>query len=393
LRIGYILAGVTACILAGCSTGPTATTMNSEDERFDGLRQIIAEGGPIRMLLVHGMSSHAPDWGRAYLKPYADLLGAVLENGDEPRHLTPSNFPDNEFLRAHKNLTDDYSATLQRIPVRKDGRLVIEAYVLTWSPLTAPFKTERFSTDELLDRLVVNKAAKQFVNLTLSDVVLYLAGFDHHVLEDSVCSAVEIFDTRSLGGDQIKDSGAPVVLLSESLGSMMLFDAILGELPYDRESHVRRFDSKRAHAEMFRRTRLYIMAANQLPLLDAWPQVSYGELLAQEADQPSSGAPSVSSYRIRSLAALRRKGKGLAVQRPLDLLVFSDLNDVLSYRLDEQDVSSNPEIRIHNIQPVNSTHWIPYVYPKLFENPIAAHTGYKDNPDVWDIVVNGRRAN
>lgn len=391
MKIRCLLAAASACMLIGCSTSPPSTTMNSENGSFDGLRQIIAQGGPVRMLLVHGMSSHAPDWGKDYLKPYADLLGAVLDPGDERRCLTPANFPENEFLRSHKNLTDEYSATLQRFPIRKDGRLVIEAYVLTWSPLTAPFKTERFSADDALDRLVVNKAAKQFVNLTLSDVVLYLAGFDHHVLEDSVCAAVEIFDARSLGGDEVKDPNAPVVLLSESLGSMMLFDAILGELPYDRGSHVRRFDSNRAHAEMFRRTRLYIMAANQLPLLDAWPQVNYGDLFAPEAAQPASGAPSVSSYRIRSLGHLREKGKGLADRPPLDLLVLSDLNDVLSYRLDEQDVSSIPGIRIHNIEPINSTHWVPYIYPKLFENPLVAHTGYKDNPAVWDKVVNSRR--
>ena len=377
------------CLQSGCQEPPNSGTMPPPAKPFAGLEQIIDSDGPIRMLLVHGMSEHDPTWGSQYLQPYATDLHATLGSGDGPYPLTPVRFPKNPYLKNHKNLTDTYSANLQRFPINRGGRTILEAYVLTWSPLTEPFKQERFTSDNALPRLTINGDAKQFINGTLSDVVLYLAGYDHHVLEDSVCAAVEIFDNHGLGDDGIQDPKAPIVLLSESQGSIMLFDALLGELPYDRSSHESRFDGSRAHKELFQNTRMFIMNANQLPLLDAWPNVKYGSPMAAETVEPDSGPPPLHSTYIKALGELRHHEAPFsgAKQRPLDLIVLTDLNDDLSYFLDEEDVP--PQISIVTLQPVNGPHYyVPIKLPHYVENPYLAHTGYKSNPAVADAIVN-----
>jgi hypothetical protein len=382
------------CFIAGCQEPPAPGTMPQTEKPFAGLEQIIEDNGPIRMLLIHGMSDHSPDWGLTYLQPYATNLRANIGAGGKLYSLTPASFPGNEFLKAHKNLTDDYAATLQQFPITRGGKTIIEAYVLTWSPLTRPFKAARFTEDDTLPRLTINAAAKTFVNQVLSDVVLYLAGYDDHVLEDSVCAAVDIFDTHGLGDDGIQSPKAPIVLLSESEGSIMLFDAILGELPYDKASQVRRFDGTHWHREMLRNTKLFIMNANQLPLLDASTNVTYGDLTAAEISEPMGGPPSFSYKYLKAIGKLRHSETPDVGQseKPMDLLVLTDFNDDLSYYLDEQDAPS--EIQVINLKPVNGAHYgIPLKFPNLVENPIIAHTGYSSNADVATAIVNERASN
>jgi len=71
---------------------------------------------------------------------------------------------------------------------------------------------------------------------------------------------------------------------------------------------------------------------------------------------------------------------------PLDIVAFSDPNDLLSYSLPDwyAGPTGGAEIRIHNVFVHNATRWL-----WLFENPSAAHSNYMVNKDVWRSIACG----
>jgi hypothetical protein len=68
----------------------------------------------------------------------------------------------------------------------------------------------------------------------------------------------------------------------------------------------------------------------------------------------------------------------------MDVIAFSDSNDLLTWKVPEVYAEANPNLRFTNVYVHNSMDifW-------LLENPSTAHTGYFINPTVRKVMVCG----
>ena len=93
---------------------------------------------------------------------------------------------------------------------------------------------------------------------------------------------------------------------------------------------------------------------------------------------------------IKQLRA-QRKGAAPAPQRdrpvldrPLQIVVFSDPNDLFSYTLRDSRIAQMPECDIVDVVVSNADTVFGYI-----ENPGEAHGGYRDSDVVHKIIVCG----
>jgi hypothetical protein len=214
LLIGFVFIG------GGCRT---SLVLPKDQTNFPGIAEVATNSGllgPLRLFMIHGMSAHATNWGEAYLDPLAAKLGAgwTLVLPTEEHQLQWSD-PLNTFVG---------NVEVYQLQDRGMTRMVV--YQLTWSALTAPFKEERFTTDMVAWRPLINQAVRGVVDESLSDVVLYLSGFDNEVLNKTVQIALTNFYTGAWDPDPATKaaiSNSPVAIITESLGSLMLVDGLI----------------------------------------------------------------------------------------------------------------------------------------------------------------------
>ena len=286
---------------------------------------------------------------------------------------------------------DAYAAILTIYIARSDARIVLVAYELTWSPLTAGFKDSRFTPDSAVNRSLFNQKIKAGVFADgMSEAVLYVGNYHDDILGRSVGAALRRFYEAKFDPAEIRptENGPwhPVVLLSESLGSIMLFDALEQEAAYAQSKEKWQRD---AFARMMASTRVVYMMANQLPLLDVDRQTTEGSPVRSLQTPSRSRTP---TDRLKALSERRSDAVGksplqtAAAPGPIELVVFSDPSDLLSYQLYPKDVADLPNLRMHDFTPRNTFNWF-----GLFEWPATAHTGYAQNAEVADIVVHGYR--
>ena len=218
---------------------------------------------------------------------------------------------------------------------------------LNWSPLTASIKQHQFRHDDEMPRALINGEIKTSVlNDGLSDATLYLGAYQT-VMRRGVMIGLCAFLDGVFANDQCNPtstSHASVALISESLGSYMLFDAI--------EALDRSNANSPAGEPLFRRLRQFYMFANQIPLLEL------AEL------KPHPGAPEMRRFRSRASAPfsigcadrMRRDGRRRkpAETAPLEIVAFTDPNDLLSYELAGRTTGRPGPIRTHFRPPTSS---------------------------------------
>ncbi|MBE0548487.1 MAG: hypothetical protein IH627_12750 [Rubrivivax sp.] len=163
----------------------------------------------------------------------------------------------------------------------------------------------------------------------------------------------------------------PIVFISESLGSKVAFDAIykLQTSPDAAE--------EAAGVRIFDRFAQVFMGANQLPIL----------ALADQDISDGVKARGLSDYPADSLGALlgsRTLRSSVMAQRPLQVVAFTDPNDLLSYAL----ARSTSEISFDVIDVIVSNESTLF---GLFERPDTAHTGYLKNGVVTKLIACGTK--
>lgn len=132
---------------------------------------------------------------------------------------------------------------------------------------------------------------------------------------------------------------------------------------------------------------------NKAPGDDAEPKSDATDSKADDAvfagRQSSPAAPSsvITDNKcgnvLSKLAFLRKKDD--SVKLPvLDIVAFTDTNDILSWPIPAAYVGGYecaPLLRIVNVYVQNTTRWF-----GLAANPGDAHGGYFTNPDVWQLI-------
>jgi hypothetical protein len=348
-----------------------------QDASFDGISQLIADarqrGTMLHVLWTHGMCTHKLNWAADRATRIATALGgaatqtnAVEETAGLTRVLYQIHTPGGDF----------------------------DAAFVVWSPMTQPFKRELDfdspgsdrATSFPYERATLNGALKtKLINDCLSDAVIYAGQHG-----DPIRAAMKMVVCRELGGTPVAGqpcnlTGAaldrPIAVITESLGSKILFDAAravyeeVGPAAGARAAMSRRF----AFVQM-----IYLMA-NQIPLLDIASPIPP----VPDADARVEGAPQDSSlghmigmiHRARTALPPDR----LAAMDAPTVVAFTDPNDLLSYRLIPSvlDVS---RARLINVIESNETTWFGFL-----ERPDTAHCGYPWNRTVIGLIAQGHK--
>jgi hypothetical protein len=264
-----------------------------------------------------------------------------------------------------------------------------------WSPLVKPYKTILQADNPTTSgsspsfpagqnpytRAALNRELKAtLMNDCLVDAVVY-SGTNGAPIRSFMLAAVCSTLGGHFDGTGCDLSGAddrPVVFVSESLGSKILFDALRGIW---NESKWRPPAAQQKLAERIAAIQMIFMAANQIPILD---QANPSLLTALPPPAEGPHSPSVGAFLTILRDSTQRSPKGVMPEVGKRAIVaFSDPNDVLSYRLLPAELNT-PEARLVNVIVSNDETFFGYL-----ENPIDAHCGYSWNEYVIGMMING----
>lgn len=408
-----------ACGLAACSkpydtpviegaNGDTAVT-------FEGLLDLMqaTPSSPVRVLWTHGMCRHDEDWSTNRARRLVAALGpGATSQASPPRPI------------------GDPGAGNKRASLRREvftaGNASAEVDFFFWAPLTDAYKDaliyDRLTTQQppgqfKLQRASLNRDLKSgLLNDCLLDAVVYSGPNGHPIrkaMRQAVCEALG--GTIGSAGCDVQPgrSTATLVFISESLGSKMLFDAVVSI--WD-EAQRRGGDAQLRVANALASTRMMFMVSNQVPLLDA-----AGAFVDEERPPSPPGVPppavAAAAAPARTISASAPAALGAFAQAravaaarpapppappgvapspppappttgPLTLVAFSDPNDLLSYHLVPGQLGGNSsEFRFVNVAVSNDV-----TYFGWLERPDTAHCGYAWNASVLGLLIQGRHA-
>jgi hypothetical protein len=325
---------------------------------FPGIAGVIATGQaqPVDVILVHGICTHDTAWAEAAI----DRLAGVVE-----AH-APAPAP---------AVAADGIQLVER--TRQIAGGTVRFHAIVWSPLTAGLKRQLdyddtgTPTDCARDavckplRANYNGIAKDsLLNDCLPDALIY-EGESHASIRDAMV------DTVSQVIEANPNGAGTLVVVAESLGSKMLFDALSTML----ESNQPR--TRMMGLQAARRLGLVFMAGNQLPILGLAEQNPVAQGLVTQAMPARDTLQRFLDLRRRQPAP--RAG---TVGR-LGLVAFTDPNDLLSYRLLPARYTA-PDVAVADVLVSNDRTWL-----GLVKNPLTAHLNYLENPDVGTLIACG----
>jgi hypothetical protein len=340
-------------LLAACTTPYRPAVVVHDSATFPGIAGIVAVAGarPVDVLLVHGMCTHDRAWAERQIDRIA---GVVAEHAPPAPATAPARIEVVESTRALAGGT-------------------VRFHALVWSPLTAALKHQLdFDlTDTPTDcagagtckpkRAALNAYVKDnLLDDCLADAVIY-EGESHVAIRDAMVQTIaQVIDNDP-------DSEAPLVVVAESLGSKMVFDALSAMLE-SWQPQTRALGQQAA-----RRLALLFMAGNQLPILG----------LAEQSGGMRAMPVQDALQRFLDLRRRQPNRRAEALQR-LAVVAFTDPNDLLSYRLLPARYAA-PDVAVADVLVSNDRTWLGWI-----ENPQTAHLDYLANPDVGAMVTCGR---
>jgi len=345
--------------LAACSTPYRPPVVVHGSATFPGIASSVAEAGtrPVDVLLVHGMCTHDTAWAERQIDR---ITGIVEAHAPAPASTTAA--PRVEVVERTRRLAGG----------------TVRFHALVWSPLTAGLKHQLDvdMTGKPTDctaagackpkRASLNGYVKDnLLNDCLSDAVIY-QGESHVAIRDAMVRTI----AQVL--EQDPDSEAPLVVVAESLGSKMLFDALSAMLE-SWQPQTRALGQQAA-----RRLGLLFMAGNQLPILGLAEQSAAAQRAIATQDMRVADA-------LQRFLELRRRQpnrRADTLQR-LAVVAFTDPNDLLSYRLLPARYAA-PDVAVADVLVSNDSTWL-----GLIENPVTAHLDYLANPDVGTMIACG----
>ncbi len=377
--VGALLVAMLAIVIG---TRPYARPViaqepGGQDASFDGISQLIAaarqRGTMLHVLWTHGMCTHQLNWAAdratriaAALGGTATQTGAAEETAGLTRVLYLIDTPGGNF----------------------------DATFVVWSPMTRPFKRELDfdepgsdrATSFPYQRAMMNGALKtKLINDCLSDAVVY--GGQHG---DPIRAAMKLAVCRELGGTPVDgqpcdftgaEADRPIAVITESLGSKILFDA--ARAIYEEASQ-----AGGARAEMnnrFASVQMIYLMANRIPLLDiASPLPPELEAGAQGDDAPQTSSLGHMIGAMHGAKNAMPPDRRATMATPT-VVAFTDPNDLLSYRL-IPSVLDVARARLINVIGSNETTWFGFL-----ERPDTAHCGYTWNQTVIGLIARGHQ--
>jgi hypothetical protein len=361
MRHSVLLSAAGLVLLAACSTPYNSPVVVKDSAPFPGIAGAVNQGShQVDVVLVHGMCTHDASWAQSTM----DNLTRTIRSNTEP----PSPAP--------VGLTRQIQV-IERSD--KAGGGTVNFHSIVWSPMSAALKQQLAydntgsPTDCSKDvdckpkRAHYNGLLKDdLLNDCLSDAMIY-QGVSHAVIKQSMINAVA--DVLEKAGQ--RDDGTPLIVVAESLGSKLLFDALSDMLQPEAPARMHELGQVAA-----RRMAIVFMVGNQLPILG----------LAEQQIDPAVAplAPPDSLQRFLELRRMQAQApKRSESLSKLAVVAFTDPNDLLSYRLLPSRYAG-PDVVIADVLVSNSSTWL-----GMLEDPFAAHLNYLQNKDVGRMIACG----
>lgn len=348
-------------LLAACSTPYNAPVVVHDSAPFPGIASAVAQDGTrqVDVVLVHGMCSHDASWAKGAM----DNITKVIRTNTEPQE---------QALAAANRIQ-----VIERSDQAAGG--TVHFHSLLWSPMSAALK-QQLEYDNTGTPTDCGKAGEckpkrahyngklkdSLLNDCLSDAMIY-QGQSNAAMKQAMIDAVSGVLERA----GKRPDSAPLIVVAESLGSKLLFDALSDMLQPEAPERMHQLGQAAA-----RRMAIVFMVGNQLPILG----------LAEQQASPSA-APVGPPDSLQRFLALRR----MAAQGPkrseslskLAVVAFTDPNDLLSYRLLPSRYAA-PDVVIADVLVSNASTWF-----GLLADPFAAHLNYLQNKDVGAMIACG----
>ena len=388
--------GVTGAMLESTSGESEDTRMcEAEGVPFDGIEPYLARQDSlppigdadstrpqVKVIYVHGIGTHSPGHGTELMQNLARSLALDVRSTRPKKIELVDREKSNEPLGVLKlfRFTDE----------RRKRDLVF--YELTWSSINQSSKESiAFDKSDVYTsrRASVNQAMRTFVNDVAPDPIAFAGNRGERILESigqSVCWAMSTTWSQlpeSTTGQACKldsnfGSRAAIddfVFVTHSLGSRAVVDSLQRVVRRADNPDIRdNRDARRLTDALKERELQLFMLSNQLPLLEAGqdPQEITGAGL--EFCEP--GAPRRNERFFKSL----------------QMVAFSDPNDVMSYPVPETWVENYVDSRLCskvtnvtiNIASVRSLFGLGTI-----ADPLTAHTGYNADERVGGLMARG----
>jgi len=363
----------TLALLVGCTTPfhPPVFVYGAPD--FPGLVEVVERSGsrPVDVVLVHGMCTHDAKWAKEAVDLLVEAVDSSLKPSVGERPLLPTE-PDSVQV------------------VKRTEQIVggtIRFTALVWSPLTARLKqqlaydstgtpTDCSASGECKPRRArLNGQLKDgLLNDCLADALIY-QGQSHATIKQKMVDAIsQVIEESQVQARNAGTSPGPLVLVSESLGSKLAFDALSDMLGPQASGRARA-----AGLRARERLAVVFMGANQIPILSLAEQN-----IAHRAPGflPEDAPPTDSLQRfLRTMRTPPLAGREFS---KMTLVAFTDPNDLLSYRL-QASRYAGPSVEIADVLVSNAS-----TYFGFLERPDTAHKGYRSNTDVATNIACGR---
>ncbi len=350
---------------------------------YKGIDYDFDNGKTLKILMIHGVGTHHPGYSRRIQENLAAGMGLDVL----------SRLPKNIGLLDPSDGRTPIGNL--RITYWQNGEATKKMlfYELTWSEITAPDKEIiAFDTTEQYSKFRVpfNNTMKKFLDNTLPDPLVYEVDKNNLILdsaEQALCWMLKT-DWQSLpvaGSavcrmdkfEELRDFAEEnLAFITHSLGSKILMDALIRTA--DRVSQIEKTAMgnprcRRLVNKLQNRELTVYMLANQLPIL-----------------QIGHPLPPVHNQ-IRSYCRPSGKNYGRRIFKGVNIVAFSDPNDILSYAIPQNFADKYIDSRICprvtnvsvNVAPEISAFGIGVV------NPVVAHTNYDRDEKVIGLITRG----
>lgn len=348
-----LIAGLALSIgLASCSTPYSPPYIEPGSAPFLGISQVLS-ASPSRevdVVLVHGMCTHGETWATERIAQIANELSGIEGQSQSGSFITTA--------------TPEGLLTVNRQYTLARGKVNFTAIV--WSPLTSSLKSKLAYdlTKGGPKRASLNGKLKDgLLNDCLADALIY-QGASRLPIQRAMSNTLE-----KILASNSASAITPLILISDSLGSKITFDAVA--------SLLNSAEKQSAIQPAVGRMAILFMFANQIPIL----RLAEQDISRTEDFRGGGVASEVDG--LREIIRIRENSfRGAGVSK-LSLVAFTDPNDLLSYRLQASEYTGT-DVVVTNILVSNEM-----TIGGWLERPDLAHTGYRENLEVTKLLACG----
>lgn len=400
-----ITEGIVRGVLPGTDTGDNKPLCRVVGPAFTGIEGLAEKNDnkkTIKVVMVHGIGPHKPGYATRFAENLADQLDLNLRAKDYKQFglKNPLEFGDDNLgeMRVSKFFDEDEGKTLL-------------FYELTWSSVFDPYRAniaydssgeyahlrtpfnhtlKTFANDHLSDPVIYMGEAKAMVNSSFTQAYCWMASRTFDALPDNAKEAQNKAYYCSPEHDEFLEYiDDEIVFVSHSLGSRLVMNGLnyiakmtsqdhLENSPYAHNNWSDAAESSQRLQQAIGKTRnkhlYFYMLSNQLPLLQLAQPLP--PVLHQHQEYCSDNAP---------LATER-------FAKRLDIIAFSDPNDLLSYGIPNHFIDKYVDSRLCG-NVVNAMVNIAEIHtiPGLGEvaNPMTAHKDYDNDDRVIAMIAHG----